>query len=334
MKAIVFKDRVKIYVTSGNGGNGCASFRREKFIPKGGPDGGDGGRGGHIYFIADKNIDSLLKLYYQPHQKAEHGRQGQGGRCYGRNGKDLYIKVPRGTIIKDEHADKVYGELLEDEEIFLFSKGGKGGLGNVHFKSSTHQAPDECTPGERGEEYTLWLELKMIADAGLVGYPNAGKSTLISKISHAHPKIASYPFTTLNPVIGTINYDDFRTIRVADIPGLIDGAHDGIGLGHDFLRHIERNKLLIFVLDMAGVDGRDPASDFNNLKQELKLHDPDLATRPFLVVANKMDLPQSQDNLQEFIKQTEIKPIEISAQEKTGIEQVLQALHDHFYPTP
>ncbi|NCC51376.1 MAG: GTPase ObgE [Spartobacteria bacterium] len=328
---MVFKDRVKIYVASGNGGNGCVSFRREKFIPMGGPDGGDGGRGGHVYFVADKNVNSLLSLYYQPHQKAEHGQAGQGKQCYGRNGKDLYIKVPCGTIIKDEHGEKVYGEVIEDGETLLFAPGGKGGLGNIHFKRSTHQAPRESTPGEAGEEHTLWLELKLIADVGLVGYPNAGKSTLISKISQAHPKIAAYPFTTLNPVIGVVQFDNYHTLSVADIPGLIDGAHEGVGLGHDFLRHIERNKLLLYVLDMAGVDGRDPVSDFNNLKRELALHDASLAERPLLVAANKMDLSEAKEHLDTFITETGITPIEISAEKCEGIDTLLDALYRHFY---
>ncbi len=330
-KAVTFKDRVKVFISSGKGGNGCVSFRREKFIPKGGPDGGDGGRGGHVYLKTDKNEDSLLPLYFEPHQRAAHGGPGTGKRCHGKNGGDIYIKVPLGTTCIDADTEEFVGELLEDGEELLVASGGKGGLGNCHFVTSSHQAPRESTPGEPGEQHTYWLELKIMANAGLIGYPNAGKSTLLSKISHAHPKIASYPFTTLNPIIGTIQFDDFKTLRVADIPGLIEGAHEGVGLGHDFLRHIERTKFLIFVIDMAGVDGREPAQDYVKLREELRMYRPELDRRPYVIVANKMDLPDAEENHQAFQEYTGEKPLAISAEKGEGIDKVLSALHHHFY---
>ncbi|MEM7396312.1 MAG: GTPase ObgE, partial [Verrucomicrobiota bacterium] len=296
MKTITFKDRVKLYIKSGHGGDGCVSFRREKFVPRGGPDGGDGGHGGSVYLVADANADSLLDLYYRPHQKAEHGGAGRNKQCHGKNGKDLHLKVPCGTVAFNESSDQRLGEVLEPGDTLLVAKGGRGGKGNIHFATSTHQAPTEFTHGTPGEDITAWLELKMVADAGLVGYPNAGKSTLIRELSGARPKVASYPFTTLNPIIGIVQFEDYRTLRVADIPGLIDGAHEGVGLGHDFLRHIERCPFLIFVLDMGGVDGRDPTEDFLNLRDELKKYQADLDDRPYIVVANKMDLEDSEDH--------------------------------------
>jgi GTP-binding protein len=321
-----FKDRVKIYIASGGGGNGCVSFRREKYVPRGGPDGGDGGRGGHVYLQAMHNVDSLLKLYYQPHQRAEPGRAGGSKKQHGRNGADLYIPVPCGTIAYDEDR-RMLGEVLADQDTLLIATGGKGGLGNCHFASSTHQTPRESTPGEVGTEKILWLELRIMADAGLVGYPNAGKSTLLSHISHAHPKVAPYPFTTLNPVIGTMQFDDYKSIHIADIPGLIDGAHDGVGLGHDFLRHIQRTRLLLFVIDMAGVDGRKPHRDYLTLRHELQLYDEELDTRPFLVIANKMDLPEARAKLPVFIQETGVQPIELSAEAGKGLDLLKTMLY-------
>lgn len=326
-----FKDRVKLYVQSGKGGNGIASFRREKFVPKGGPDGGDGGRGGHVWVVGDSNLDSLLPLYYQPHQRAPNGGDGRGKQCHGKNGQDLDVVVPCGTMIEVAETGELFGEVLEDGERIMLARGGKGGLGNCHFKSSTHQAPRECTPGEEGQQLEFWLELKIVADIGLVGYPNAGKSSLITALSHAHPKIAAYPFTTLNPVIGILEFDDFKTLRVADIPGLIDGAHDGVGLGHEFLRHVERTRFLVFVIDMAGYDGRDPADDYIHLREELRLYKHDLDHRPYLILANKMDLPDAQEHVQEFREKTGETPIEISAMNQTGLDEVKARLHREFF---
>jgi len=330
MKTITFRDRAKIYVSSGNGGNGICSFRREKFVPNGGPDGGDGGRGGHVHIRAVMNIDSLLPLYYNPHQRAGNGGHGRGARCHGKNGADLCIEVPCGTTITDVETGEFFGEVLHEGEEIMLARGGKGGIGNWHFKSSTHQAPREFTCGEEGETRTLQLELKLVADVALVGYPNAGKSTLVSRLSHARPKIASYPFTTLNPVIGTVIFDDFTRLRVADIPGLIDGAHDGIGLGHDFLRHIERTHFLLFVIDMAGVDGRDPSEDYFHLREEVRLYRPELDQRPYLIIANKMDLPEAQENLAEFQRNTGSLPLAISADTADGVDAVKISLYDHF----
>ncbi|MBU0676668.1 MAG: GTPase ObgE [Verrucomicrobia bacterium] len=331
MKTITFKDRVKLYVRAGNGGNGISSFRREKFVPKGGPDGGDGGHGGSVYMMADKNTDSLLDLYYRPHQKAQHGEPGRGKKQHGKTGADLTIKVPCGTIACDFESGEWIGEVIEEGDRLLLAQGGKGGLGNCHFTSSTHQSPTEFTPGTEGEQVVLRLELKLVADVALVGYPNAGKSTLLSRLSHAHPKVAPYPFTTLNPVIGTMTFEDYKTLTVADIPGLINGAHEGVGLGYDFLRHIERTRLLVFIVDIAGVDGRHPAEDFRNIRKEIKLYRDDLAERPHIVVANKMDLDNAAEGLAEFEKETGISPLAISAEENSGVEELKLALYDFFH---
>lgn len=325
MKGSSFKDRAKIYVSSGRGGSGAATFRREKCIPFGGPNGGDGGRGGHVFLVADNNLDSLLHLVYAPHQRAENGEAGMTKQCHGKNGADLYVKVPPGTMVYSEEG-MLMGEVLHAGDEMMLARGGRGGLGNCHFKTSTHQAPREFTPGGDGEDKTLQLELKTVADVGLVGYPNAGKSTLISRLSNAHPKIAAYPFTTLNPIIGTVMYDDFTTLRVADIPGLIDGAHEGIGLGHDFLRHIERTRFLIFIIDMAGVDGRNPAEDYVNLRKELRLYRHELDSRPYMLVANKMDIPAAWENYKTFIEATGETPISISASANEGVDLIKMQL--------
>lgn len=352
MKGIAFKDRVAVQVFAGNGGDGCASFRREKYVPMGGPDGGDGGQGGSIYLKASKDVDSLVGLYYQPIQRAKHGGRGKGAQQTGECGDDLYLQVPCGTqawhvpsvepgapVPDDEfdhhpresiyNADRVFlGEVIGDGDTLLVAQGGEGGKGNVHFKSSTNRAPTEFTPGTGGEARTLVLELKIMADVGLVGYPNAGKSTLLSALTAAHPKIAPYPFTTLNPLIGTLKFDDYTSLRIADIPGLIDGAHTGVGLGHDFLRHIERSRFLLYVLDMAGTDGRDPVEDFKHLKEELRLYAEALTTRPFLVVANKMDVPEAAEKLAAFRAATGLDPLPISAATRDGVEKLRDLLHD------
>ena len=332
MKTAEFRDRVRIYVASGKGGDGCASFRREKFIPFGGPNGGDGGRGGSVYLQGDINEASLVSLYYEPHRKAAKGGNGRGKECYGRNGADLHIRVPCGTVVIDAETGEPFGEVLKDGELLMLARGGKGGLGNVHFKSSTNQAPREITYGEPAQERVFWLELKTIADVGLVGYPNAGKSTLITQISNAHPKIAPYPFTTMNPVLGSVALPDNHTIRIADIPGLIEGASQGVGLGHDFLRHIERTKFLLFVIDMAGTEGRDPVADFSHLRDELRLYNAEMLDRPHLVLANKMDLPTADENLLLFKEQTGVDPLPISARDNDGLQAVLAKLDEHFFP--
>ena len=331
MKHVVFKDRVKVYIRAGNGGNGCVSFRREKYIPRGGPDGGDGGHGGSVILRCDANEDSLLPIYYQPHQRAKHAQHGMGSNCHGRNSDDCIVKVAPGTVVFDAENDELLGELLQPGEELLVAKGGRGGIGNIHFKSSTNQAPRDFTEGTLGEEKTLWLELKLMADVGLVGYPNAGKSTLLSRLTHAHPKIAPYPFTTIKPIIGTMEYLNFSRLRIADIPGLIEGAHEGTGLGHQFLRHIERSRFIIFVLDMAGTDDRNPSDDFLHLREELKLHMESLSCTPYLVVANKMDSPGADEFLKEFTERTQEVVYPISAELGEGLEPVKEHLYKHFF---
>ncbi len=330
MRSSKFIDRVRLHAKAGDGGNGCVSFRREKYVPRGGPDGGDGARGGHVIIKAAPNVDSLISLYYRPMQKAEHGGAGRGAQCHGRNGQDNVLSVPPGTEIHSESGEFI-GEVLEEGEELIIAKGGKGGIGNVHFKTASHQTPREFTPGTDGEEIVVWLILKTISDVGLVGYPNAGKSTLLAGLSHAHPKIAPYPFTTLNPIMGTLNFNDYESLRIADIPGLIDGAHKGIGLGHNFLRHIERTRFLLFVIDMAGTDCRDPAGDYLHLREELHLYRKDLPSRDYLIVANKMDLPEAGDNLEEFKERTGEIPLLISAKYKDGLDVVKNHLHQQFF---
>ena len=319
---------------AGKGGDGCSSFRREACVDKGGPDGGDGGRGGHVVFIGNHDEDSLQRLFYTPLLFAECGVPGRGQKMYGRNGKDLRIKVPCGTSVYNRDTGVLLTDVVSHGQEEIIARGGKGGLGNVHWKTSTHQAPIEFTPGEPGEEFLLNLELKLLADVGLVGFPNAGKSSLLRTISDAHPKVAAYPFTTLNPIVGTVCYPDFSQLRVADIPGLIEGAHEGIGLGHEFLRHLERSRLLLFLIDMAGVDAREPWDDYKALRNELALHNPKLAKYPALVVANKMDLPEAVENLKKFRRRVRVPIIKISTLDGTGIAEVKQRLWDELRPVP
>lgn len=328
MKSHRFVDSVTFTATAGRGGNGSFSFRREKYVPRGGPDGGDGGRGGHVILQADHDVDSLIALYYHPRQRAEEGGAGRGQQMHGRNGRDLIIRVPCGTEIRGTDTGAVLGELLEHGATLTVAEGGKGGLGNCHWKTSSHQTPLEHTNGVPGEEKKLRLDLKLIADAGLIGFPNAGKSTLLSRLTPAHPKIAPYPFTTLNPIIGTLVFDDTSRVKIVDVPGLISGAHAGAGLGHTFLRHVERTRLLLFVIDMSGADGRRPADDYRILRQELKLHRPDLAQRPRLIIANKMDLPEAQDHFREFKRQTRTKPLPVSGLTGDGLEALKQAIEE------
>ena len=332
MKTPVFKDRIKLFVRAGDGGDGMSTFRREKYVPYGGPSGGDGGNGGSVYLVGKKNTNSLLDLYFRPHQKADHGGKGGPNQRHGRNGSDKEIPVPCGTVVRDADTDLEVGEIMEDGERLLVAQGGVGGYGNTRFKSATNQAPNEFTEGSPGENKTLWLTLKIISDAGLVGYPNAGKSTLLRKISGAQPKVGAYPFTTLNPIIGTVECDNYERLRVADIPGLIEGAHEGIGLGHDFLKHIERTHFLVFIIDMGGTDERNPTEDFENLRYELRAYKPELDDRPFVVVANKMDVPGSDDFLSEFKQKTKIEPIEMIAEIDHGVEALKKILQTHFFP--
>ncbi|MAS94847.1 MAG: GTPase ObgE [Verrucomicrobiales bacterium] len=400
----MFVDHIKIHAKAGDGGNGCSSFRREKFTPKGGPDGGDGGRGGDVILVVDQHTDNLREFFYKPNYKAERGVHGQGQRKTGRSGKDLILKVPPGTIVyqtqppeskkdpdeedflvdeaftgadwagefvedtegtmvlmdrtmddedeegeldedenpaegeleehfedEEEPEKKGYGEIIADlttvGERFVLCEGGVGGKGNWNFRTDTNQAPIEFTPGEKGDEGWYYLELRRIADVGLVGFPNAGKSTLLRTLSNATPKVAAYPFTTLKPMVGIVEFPGFYRATVADIPGLIEGAHENVGLGHDFLRHISRCSVFLFVVDTAGVDQRDPISDIQILRKELRLYDEELGEREWLIVANKVDLEESQLYLEalktRFPKQ-EVFPI--SAETGEGLEALKKRL--------
>ena len=337
----MFVDRIKVFAKAGNGGRGCVSFRREKFVPRGGPDGGDGGKGGDVILRADEHADNLATLFYEPLIKAKKGGHGRGKQMHGRGAPAKIVKVPVGTVVweelkmGDQHSEisgqqaavAPLADLALPNEEFILCRGGKGGKGNVHFKSSRNRAPLQYTEGEEGEEGNFVLELRTIADAGLVGYPNAGKSTLLRRISAAHPKVASYPFTTLHPMIGVVDFDDYRRATVADIPGLIEGAHQNLGLGHAFLRHITRCRLLLFVLDMAGSEGRNPIEDLQHLRREIDLYDSRLALRPWWVVANKMDLPEAAENLTALRRRyPDREVVPVSAKEQEGIEDLKHAL--------
>ncbi len=293
----MFVDRAKIHVEAGHGGSGSASFRREKYVPKGGPDGGDGGDGGSVIIRAVTGEQSLVALRFQPIWKAKPGGNGRGQKMHGANGADCIIDVPIGTLVFEAESGELLYDLNEENATFVAAKGGKGGWGNTHYVSSVNRAPRKFQPGQEGEIRDLELELKTVADVGLVGYPNAGKSTLLRAISAAKPKTASYPFTTLHPHVGIVEMDDYYRFSVADIPGLIEGASENVGLGHAFLRHIERCRLFCFVLDMAGVDGRDPLADLASLRNELFKYEPGLEKRAFVLVANKCDLPESKENV-------------------------------------
>ncbi len=308
------------------------SFRREALVEFGGPDGGDGGRGGDVVFKASEHINTLLSLYYDPKCYAQDGAPGQGQKMYGKRGKDLIVPVPLGTEVYDAETDLLIADITEPGQSVIVAKGGAGGFGNCHFKSSVNQAPTEHTPGGEPEEKRLRLELKTIADAGLLGFPNAGKSSLLSVLSSATPKIASYPFTTLNPIVGTIVYDDYAKLRMADVPGIIEGAAKGVGLGLAFLKHLERSKVLIYVIDMAGTDNREPWKDYEILKKEIDEYSVELAERPYLVVANKLDTEAGQENLPRFIKETGVTPLAISCESRTGLEEFKAKLREIVNP--
>ena len=326
MKAKMFIDQVEVLVRSGRGGDGSTSFRREALVEFGGPDGGDGGRGGDVVFKASEHVNSLLSLYYDPKCFAQDGAPGQGQKMFGKRGKDLVVPVPLGTEVYEAGTGLLVADLTEPGQTAIVAKGGAGGYGNVHFKSAVNQAPTEHTPGGEAEERRLRLELKTIADAGLLGFPNAGKSSLIAALSSARPKIASYPFTTLNPVVGTVVYDDYAQVRIADVPGIIEGAATGVGLGLAFLRHLERAHALVYVIDMAGTDNREPWQDYKVLKKEIENYSVELAARPILVVANKMDQEAAQNNLPRFVEETGMSPICISCETREGLDALKDAL--------
>ncbi len=326
MKSRIFVDSAILYAAGGRGGNGCVSFRREKFVPKGGPDGGDGGNGGNVILRADPQMDSLVSIYYQPHRVAESGTHGKGKLMHGRNGRNLVVRVPCGTQVRNESGE-LEADLVEPGQEYIAARGGQGGKGNRHWLTSTNRAPMENTPGEEGQTVTLRLELKLIADVGLVGYPNAGKSSLLRALTGAKPKVAAYPFTTLHPIIGTITFDDYTSLTIADLPGLISGASRGVGLGHAFLRHIERSRILAYVIDIAGTDGRKPWEDYLSLREEIEKYDASLLERKSIVIANKMDLPAGQSNLPIFVKKTGLRTVEISAETGKGIVSLKKILH-------
>ncbi|MDI6840714.1 MAG: GTPase ObgE [bacterium] len=312
----MFLDRVKVIVKAGKGGDGCISFRREKYIPKGGPDGGDGGDGGNVVLEVDRNLNTLYHLYFTPHIKAENGQQGKGKNMHGKNGIDKVIRVPPGTVVyncRGGVTPSLLADLTYTGERFIAAKGGKGGRGNTRFKTATNQAPRERELGEQGEAKTLLLELKLIADVGLVGYPNAGKSTLLSKVSNAKPKIAEYPFTTLKPNLG-VTYIDDKKITFADIPGIIEDAHKGKGLGLDFLRHIERTRVIIYILDIT----QNPVAQYKSLKDEIREYNPIILKKPYIVGVNKIDLMKTKIAIKDAIY--------ISALKGDGIETLISRL--------
>lgn len=369
----MFVDHIRIVAQSGKGGNGSVSFRREKFIPRGGPDGGDGGKGGDIILEVDHHTDNLKSFFFNPKLRAKDGVNGSGARKSGKSGPDLVVKVPPGTLVYRDLAAEGTSHSLEGAEVllapdgseflvddletstegeeaaslkrslkqriddgsdlelvadlteigqrFILAKGGKGGKGNVHFKSATNRVPFEFTAGEACEAGTFYLELRQIADAGLVGFPNAGKSTILTRLSAAKPKVAAYPFTTLHPMVGVVEYPKYQRLTVADIPGLIEGAHENVGLGFEFLRHILRCRLLVMVVDVAGSEGRDPCEDLSTLRTEIKMYDKLLAKRPWIIVANKMDLPEADERLAQLKQRfPKVKILPISAQDNTGLD--------------
>lgn len=323
----MFIDRAKIYVKAGDGGNGMSSFRREKFVPKGGPSGGDGGRGGDVVLVVDSNINTLIDFRYKRKFAAERGVNGQTKDMHGRGAESLLIKVPAGTIVRNEETGEVVADLTTDGQRVIVARGGRGGRGNARFVSSTHRAPTFAENGEPGESSTLLLELKLLADVGLVGYPSVGKSSIISQVSAAKPEVAAYHFTTLTPVLGVVRIDEGKSFVLADIPGLIEGAHEGVGLGHDFLRHIERTKIIIHVLDVSGLEGRDPIEDYVKINHELSLYNEKLSKRQQIVAANKMDLPEAQENfarVAEYMAKEGREIYPVSAATGEGLKKLMQ----------
>jgi len=322
----MFIDSARIFVKAGNGGNGAVSFHREKYINAGGPDGGDGGNGGDIIFIADEGIRTLADFRYKRHYKANPAQNGGAGNCTGHDGEDIIVKVAPGTIVKDEETGRVIADLTLVGQKAIIAKGGKGGKGNKHFATPTRQVPNFAKSGNLGEERWVLLELKLLADVGLIGFPNVGKSTMLSMISAAKPKIADYHFTTIDPNLGVVSLHKENSFVVADIPGLIEGAHEGIGLGHEFLKHVERTKLLLHIVDIAEVEGRDALNDFEVINSELKQYNPKLAEKPQIVAANKVDLLENEDKYEEFKKVIEAKGYKvfpISAATNKGLKEVM-----------
>ena len=325
----MFVDKVKIFVKAGNGGNGAIAFHREKFVAQGGPDGGDGGTGGSVVLEVDDNLSTLMDFRYKRKYSAPNGMDGEGGRRRGKNGENLIIRVPRGTVVRDAETNEVIQDMSDNRQ-FVLCKGGRGGWGNKHFATPTRQVPRFAKSGLPGESHEVVLELKLLADVGLVGFPNVGKSTLLSVTSNARPKIANYHFTTLYPNLGVIYVEEGVSFVMADIPGIIEGASDGLGLGHDFLRHIDRCRLLVHIVDVSGSEDRDPVEDFEKINQELAQYSPELAQRPMLVAANKLDLiPDGSDNLtrlRDYVTQRGYEFYEISAATHQGTRQLMQTV--------
>jgi GTP-binding protein len=321
----MFVDEVEIVVTGGDGGNGCVAFRREKYVPFGGPFGGDAGDGGSVFLRADQSLNTLQHLAGHHHWRAERGEHGLGKNCHGRKGEDLYVIVPTGTVIYDADHAVALKDLTKHGQTILVAAGGKGGHGNSYFKSATNQAPRTAEPGAPGDQRRLRLELKLIADAGLLGKPNAGKSTLLSRVSAARPKIAAYPFTTRYPCLGIVEIPGGRRFVMADIPGLIEGAHTGTGLGDEFLRHVERTRLLVHMVDICPIEG-DPVEDYRVIRRELKLYSKELAAKPEIVVANKMDLTGSQEHLKRFKRRLRVEVIPVSAVTGKGLEALAERI--------
>lgn len=326
----MFVDQVKVYVKAGDGGDGIAAFRREKYVPRGGPAGGDGGKGGDIIFRADEGLSTLMDFRYNKHLKASRGENGMSKGKHGKDAEPLIVPVPLGTTVYDVETGIVIADLTEHGQEAIIAKGGKGGRGNIRFATSRNPAPNLSENGEPGEEFEVQLELKVIADVGLIGFPSVGKSTLLSVVSAARPKIADYHFTTLSPNLGVVDVGDGRSFVMADLPGLIEGAHEGVGLGHQFLRHAERTRIIVHVIDMASVEGRDPFKDYEKINEELTKYDEKLSNRPQIIVANKMDMPGADEHLATFKEQlTEHIPIfPISALTKEGLQPLLYAIAD------
>ncbi len=322
----MFLDKARIFVKGGRGGDGCVSFRREKFVPRGGPDGGDGGDGGSVYMLADSRLATLADIAGQVHYVASNGRPGMGALKHGKSGRDVVVPVPAGTIVRREGEEQVYSELLENGQKVLLASGGKGGRGNKHFATATRQAPRHSEEGEPGEEFWLNLELKLIADIGLVGLPNAGKSTLLARISDATPKIADYPFTTLVPMLGVVSLSDFRTMVAADLPGLIEGAHEGTGLGDEFLRHVERTRVLVHVVDIHPLGGPDPPDAYKTIREEIRQYSAGLAAKQELVALNKTDLVPEEEARKAAGKMPG-RVFLISAVTGKGVRELLEAAY-------
>lgn len=331
----MFVDQAKIYIKAGDGGDGAVSFHREKYVAAGGPDGGDGGKGGDIVFVVDDNISNLIDFRYKRKYVAEKGQNGGGKNCSGRNAPDLVVKVPRGTVVKEIKSGRILADLSTDEPAVI-AHGGKGGRGNAHFATSTRQIPKFAKPGFRGDEYEVMLELKLIADVGLVGFPNVGKSTLISVVSAAKPKIADYHFTTLTPVLGVVKIEEGKSFVMADIPGLIEGASEGVGLGHEFLRHVERCRLIVHVIDVSGSEGRDPIEDFKAINHELENFSMELAEAPQIVAANKSDMatPEQVERLRNYVEDQGLLFYEISAATTKGTKELMYGVWERLSVLP